>query len=169
MDKRLYYLFGACFLVGITLGSVIGLGSGAGVALSDNVAAWRYIVACALTNLPFWCGIILPCTVRNRMIVSGVALTIKGLLIGCSSVFIFSADRSLYYYTVNILPQLLTMAPMYIFAAVMQAKRVDRPGSNTVILTNLSLSVLVTFLTSCVQYLFFVAFHTIQVVFITKF
>ena len=172
MDKqrRFLYLFAACFLAGITLGSVVGLGGGVGVTLSESVSPGRYLTAASITGLPFWCLILMPQTFAHRLMGGGVAMMIKGILVGCSSVYIFSAaDRSVYFYAINILPQLLSTVPLYFFAIIRTLKSTDEAYTNTSIITNSCVAILVDLLSSCVQYLFFYAFYTIQVIFITNF
>ena len=172
MDKqrRFLYLFAACFLTGITLGSVVGFGGNVGVTFSESVSPGRYIASASITGLPFWCLILLPQTLAHRLMGGGGAMMIKGILIGCASVYIFSAaDRGVYFYSINIFPQLLTTVPLYIFAIMRTLKGADEAYTYSSILINSGAAILAAFLSSCVQYLFFYFFYTIQVIFMTNF
>ena len=168
MDKQrnILLFFTGIFMVGLTLGSVIGLGGTAEVELAA-ASARRYIAVCAVTNLPFWCCVLLPCRRGHRLGFSALALFIKGVLLGCSGVFVLSAGGPGRYLT-DIFPQILSTVPLYIFTSVRNLGTEETPYTYYAILTNFCLSILADFFSSCVQYLIFFVFSTIQGFFITN-
>ncbi len=167
--KRLLLLT-ACFLIGVTAGSVAGLGSGARVDFAGKISAGRYACFAILTNLPFFCCVFLPGSFVHRLTAGSAAVTVKGVILGCASVFIFALpERELYYYSVNILPQLLCSAPALIAFALLGLRREEFKYTYSSVLTNFCVSCLVTFLVSCVQFAFFFVFSTMQLIFVTNF
>ena len=168
-DKKYIYIMTAVFLLGLTLGSTAGVGAEPGISLSADVTFDKYLTAAVAANLPFWCAIFLPRTFRHRLMCGGGALLFKGGLLGCASAFILSAPgRSWYFYAINILPQTFFTVPLYIFAIAAGLGRGDGSYTYSSVLASLIASLLVTFVSSCVQYLIFLCFYTIQGVFITK-
>ncbi len=166
--KRLFLLM-ACFLIGITAGSITGLGSSAEVTFSGKISAGRYACFAILTNLPCFCCVFLPGSFVHRLAAGSAAVMVKGLLLGCASVFIFAfSDRELYYYSVNILPQLLCSVPAMIAFTLLGLRREEFKYTYSAVLTNFCVSCLVTFLVSCVQFAFFFAFSTMQLIFVTN-
>ncbi len=167
--KNIVFFLTGVFLVGITLGSIMGLGSTAELGPVDGKAFRSYVTSAALTGIPFWCAVFLPCTFRHRLGFGSLALLIKGVLLGCSGVMLLSGEGGAWRYCLNILPQLLSMAPLYIFIAAALLEKEDRSYTYPSILTNFFLALLTTFMSSCVQYLFFWGINTIQVIFMTNF
>lgn len=168
--KNIPLFLAGIFLVGMTLGSIMGLGATAEAEFTDDPDFRRYLAAAALTNLPFWGAVFLPQTFRHRLGFGSLALMVKGVLVGCSGVFLLSsAERGLYFYSLDILPQIFITVPMLLFAVSSLLEGEDRTYTYPSILTNIFLSILATFISSCVQYLVFLGFYTIQVAFVTNF
>ncbi len=130
MFEKSLMLYGACFFVGLTVGSAAGLGANADQSFYAEIGARQGLAFAFLTNLPFWCCVFMPSKAIHRALCACAALGVKGALTGCASVYIFSsAQNPMAVYARNILPQLLTAAPLLLCAAAV--KLLDRPRDYT--------------------------------------
>lgn len=155
-NERLSLIFFTAFTVGVTLGSIAALGSGGDEALvSEDMTAARYTAAAFVRNLPFFICAFLPGRRVQRMSAALAAIVFKGVLIGCSSVYILLNGGGAAVYVVSIIPQLAVCVPALVFSLCMNISKNDISFSNSTILTNFLRAVLVTIFVSCIQFAFF--------------
>lgn len=158
-SENLALLFFTVFIVGLTIGSIAAMGSSEKDALiSADMTAAKYIMAAFLRNLPFFICAFVPGKRLQRMSAALAAIAFKGILIGCSSVYILLNDCDAAVYAANIFPQLLVCVPVLIFSFCVNASKNDISFSNSTILTSFLRSILVTIFVSCVQFAVFFVF-----------
>lgn len=140
------------YIIGVTVGAIMVIGSEATIAAEPEMAAGRYIAGAFLRSLPFFLCANLTAGKGWRIAAAVFAMLVHGVIIGTGSVMLLNFSPA--DYVAVIVPRLLAVVPALIFFLCINIAA-GKTSAKLSIFTILLRLILVTFLTSCVQFVFF--------------
>lgn len=137
-------IFFCIFILGLTLGSAVAVGE------EWEIAAESGFPRIFFKNLPFVFFTNLWGSKKIRMLAGSAALTVKGMFFGVSAVNILKYCPA--KYPALMLPQTALLVPAMVMLMCVSAEKEHIAASFSAVLTKILLSILLTFLISCVQF-----------------